>query len=134
GEDGRRYWSLPAARPARSPLVLLLGPGLAAGQPPAPAQTPAAAPAPPPESPLTLDEALALAGANPTITAARLRRAVDQAGIDVARERPNPDARYERSKETPRDALGLAQLIELGGKRGRRIDLAEAVLRTGEAD
>ena len=43
---------------------------------------------------------LALARANTTITAARLRRAVDQAGIDVARERPNPEARYERAKET----------------------------------
>src|SRR5437867_801803 len=68
----------------------------------------AAAPPPPPsstaEEALTLDQAFALAAANNrTITAARLRRAIDQAGIDVARERPNPEARYEQTKETPRD-------------------------------
>jgi cobalt-zinc-cadmium efflux system outer membrane protein len=95
---------------------------------------PSAEPSPGAGVPLTLDEALALARANPTVTAARLRRAVDQAGIAVAREIPNPEARYERSKETPHDALGLSQLLELGGKRGRRIDLAESVARTGEAE
>ena len=99
----------------------------------------AAAPPPPPsstvEEALTLDQAFALAAANNrTITAARLRRAVDQAGIDVARERPNPEARYEQTKETPRQALTASQLLELGGKRGRRIALAQAVARTGEAE
>ena len=96
---------------------------------------PPAAPSPPAEAPLTLDEAFALASANNrTITAARLRRAVDRAGIDVARERPNPELRYEQSKETPHQSLTATQPIELGGKRGRRIALAEAVLRTGEAE
>jgi len=96
---------------------------------------PPAAPSPPAEAPLTLDEAFALASANNrTITAARLRRAIDRAGIDVARERPNPELRYEQSKETPHQSLTATQPIELGGKRGRRIALAEAVLRTGEAE
>jgi cobalt-zinc-cadmium efflux system outer membrane protein len=96
---------------------------------------PPEAPSPPAEAPLTLDEAFALASANNrTITAARLRRAVDRAGIDVARERPNPELRYEQSKETPHQSLTATQPIELGGKRGRRIALAEAVLRTGEAE
>jgi cobalt-zinc-cadmium efflux system outer membrane protein len=121
-----------AGRHARSLLVLLLWPGLAAGQ----------TSAPPPVSPsagseaaaVTLDQALALARANPAITAARLRRAVDQAGIDIARERPNPEARYEHTNELPHDALSVAQLFELGGKRGRRIAVAEATLRTGEAE
>jgi cobalt-zinc-cadmium efflux system outer membrane protein len=121
----------PAGRHARSLLVLLLWPGLAAGQTPAPPSPPAAEPSP---AAVTLDEALALARSNPTITAARMRRAVDRAGIDVAREIPNPDARYERAKETPRDNLSLSQLVELGGKRGRRIRVAEAVALTGEAE
>jgi outer membrane protein, heavy metal efflux system len=87
------------------------------------------------EQRLTLDEAFALAEANNrTITAARLRRAVDLAGIDVAKERPNPELRYEQSKETPHQSLTAAQPIELGGKRGRRIAVAEAVARTGEAE
>jgi len=87
------------------------------------------------EPPVTLDQAFALAAANNrAITAARLRRAVDQAGIDVARERPNPDLHYERAKETPHQSLTATQPIELGGKRGRRIAVAQAVARTGEAE
>src|SRR5437773_11222102 len=105
----------------------------ASPQQPPPAVPPAASQTA--EPPLTLDEAFALAAANNrTITAARLRRAIDQAGIDVAKERPNPDLRYEQAKETPHQALTASQPIELGGKRGRRIALAEAVLRTGEAE
>jgi cobalt-zinc-cadmium efflux system outer membrane protein len=108
------------------PLFLTAAALEAQSQPPA---APAAA------APLTLDEALAQAlEANPTLTAARLRRAIDLAGIDVARERPNPELRYEQSKETPHQSLTAAQLIELGGKRGRRIALAEAVARSGEAE
>src|SRR2546425_5422300 len=105
----------------------------ASPQEPSPAPPPAAAQGT--EPPLTLDEAFALAATNNrTITAARLRRAVDQAGIDVARERPNPDLRYEQSKETPHESLTAAQLVELGGKRGRRIAVARAVARIGEAE
>src|SRR3989475_5471416 len=105
----------------------------ASPQEPSPAPPPAAAQGT--EPPLTLDEAFALAATNNrTVTAARLRRAVDQAGIDVARERPNPDLRYEQAKETPHQSLTASQPIELGGKRGRRIALAEAVMRTGEAE
>ncbi|HEY3120237.1 MAG TPA: TolC family protein, partial [Vicinamibacteria bacterium] len=48
--------------------------------------------------------------------------------------RPNPELRYEQSKETPHQSLTAAQLIELGGKRGRRIALAEAVAKSGEAE
>ena len=106
------------------PLVLL---SPVAGSPQSPAE------APPP--PLTLEAALTQAlSANPTLMAARLRRAIDLAGIDVARERPNPELRYEQSKETPHQSLTAAQLIELGGKRGRRIALAEAVAKSGEAE
>ena len=50
---------------------------------------------------LTLDAAFARAlEANPTIAASRLRRPVDLAGIDVARERPNPEAHVEFERET----------------------------------
>src|SRR5436309_3953998 len=103
----------------------------ASPQAPPPPASPPASPAPP----LTLDEAFALASANNReITAARLRRAIDLAGVDVAREPPNPDLRYEQAKETPHQSLTASQPIELGGKRGRRIALAEAVMRTGEAE
>src|SRR3989454_939056 len=59
--------------------------GASPQEPPAPAPPAASQTA---EPPLSLDEAFALATANNrTITAARLRRAIDQAGMDVASER-----------------------------------------------
>lgn len=98
--------------------------------------TPAAPETPPAsDAAITLEEALALAReANPTLVAARLRRPVEAAGIATARERPNPELRYERAKETPHDAVGLSQAIELGGKRQRRIAVAEAAAHSGEAE
>jgi cobalt-zinc-cadmium efflux system outer membrane protein len=90
---------------------------------------------PPGPSRLALDEALALARVHdPTLAAARLRRPVDLAGVAVAGERPNPEARYEHTNELPHDLWTLAQPLELGGKRGRRVAAAEAALRTGEAE
>ncbi len=85
--------------------------------------------------PLTLDAAFDRAlAANPTIAAARLRRLADLAGVDVARERPNPEARVEFERETPTQAYGLSVPVETGGKRSRRIAVSEALVRTGEAE
>jgi cobalt-zinc-cadmium efflux system outer membrane protein len=87
------------------------------------------------DAPLRLDQALALAREkNPLLAAARLKGAVNTAGLAVARERPNPELRYERAKETPHDSFGLTQVIETGGKRGRRMDLATATVKVGEAE
>ena len=112
--------------------------------PPAPAQMPGppAIPiVPPPQTlpvsgePLTLDAAFArVLTANPTIAAARLRRAISVAGIGVAAERPNPEAHVEFERETPKQDFGLAVPIERGGKRGRRIDVAQAAVATSEAE
>src|ERR1700752_1713131 len=99
------------------------------------AQTPPAAAAPSLQSPLTFESAVERAlSANPTIAAARLRRAIDQASIGVAKERPNPNVHTEFAKETPRQSFGLAVPIELGGKRARRIAVAEATAPVGEAE
>lgn len=88
-----------------------------------------------PEAPITLQEALALAHTHdPTLATARLRRAIDLATLSVAGERLNPEVRYEHTNEAPHDLLGMAQPLELGGKRGRRVAAAEAALRTGEAE
>src|SRR5262245_21193514 len=55
-------------------------------------------------SPLTLLSAFALAEAhNPALIAARLGRAVDLAGIGVARQRPNPEASFEAARDTPHE-------------------------------
>jgi cobalt-zinc-cadmium efflux system outer membrane protein len=95
---------------------------------PARGQTPATAT-------LSLQGAIERAlGANRTLAAARLQRAIDVAGVGVASERPNPEVLYEASKETPRQAIGGTIPIELGGKRQRRIELAHATVAASEAD
>jgi cobalt-zinc-cadmium efflux system outer membrane protein len=92
-----------------------------------------AAPAPP--APFTLDAALAAAEAhNPTLAAARLGRAADLAGIDVARQRPNPEAAFEAGRDTPHESFSLGVPLEFGGKRGRRVELANATLARTTAD
>src|SRR5439155_21054615 len=85
--------------------------------------------------PLTLEAAFDRAlNANPTIAAARLRRAINVAGITVAGERPNPEVHAEIEKETPKQDFGVSLPFELGGKRARRIAVAEATLQVGEAE
>jgi cobalt-zinc-cadmium efflux system outer membrane protein len=84
---------------------------------------------------LTLDEAFTrAASANLALRAARLTRAVSAAETGVARERPNPEARAELERETPKQSYGLAVPIELGGKRARRISVSEAAVRLSEAE
>ena len=86
-------------------------------------------------APLTLGGALDRAlAANPTIVAARLRQGVALAGVNVAREFLNPEARVELDRETPRQSYGFALPIEMGGKRSRRIAVSVAVVRTNEAE
>ncbi len=98
------------------------------------AAIPAAAQPAPAES-LTLHAAMERAfAANPVIAAARLRHAIDLAGVAVARERPNPDATVEIEKETPKQAFGVALPLELGGKRAKRVALSEATVRSGDAE
>ena len=93
------------------------------------------APASEPAAPLTLDEVLAEAlSASPALAAARLGRVEAQARRDIARLRPNPDLNLERTNDLPHDAATLSVPIERGGKRGRRIALAEAQSRRGEAE
>lgn len=91
--------------------------------------------APPPPTPLTLSAALDRAmTSNPALLAARARRAIGTAGVAIAEERPNPEGRVEFDRDTPHQAYTLAIPLELGGRRGRRIDLAEASLRTTDAE
>jgi cobalt-zinc-cadmium efflux system outer membrane protein len=105
-------------------IVLLLAPATLVA-----AQTPS-----PPE-PLTLEAALERAvNLNPVVAAARQRRTVALRELDVARERLNPEARVEVERETPTQAYSLAVPWETGGKRARRIDVADAAIRTSEAE
>src|SRR6185503_10290907 len=72
--------------------------------------------------------------ANPRIIAARLRRPIGIASRDVAAERLNPEVRVEASKETPKEGYTLAVPLELSGKRARRIAVADAAIKSGEAE
>jgi outer membrane protein, heavy metal efflux system len=100
-----------------------------------PAFVSAQAPRPQAAVPLTLAAAIERAlAANQTIAAARLQRPVDVAGVAVAGERPNPEVVYEWSKEVPRQSVGATLPIELGGKRQRRLELANATVAVTDAD
>src|SRR5262245_60524314 len=84
---------------------------------------------------LTLAGALERAmAANPAILAAQGRRAIGTAGVAVAGERLNPEGRLEFDRDTPRQAYTLAVPLELGGKRSRRLAVAEATVRTTDAE
>lgn len=89
----------------------------------------------PPANPFTLQAALAAAEQyNRTLIAARLGRAADLAGIDVAKQRPNPEASFEAGRDTPHEAFSIGVPLEFAGKRARRIDLANATLARTTAD
>jgi cobalt-zinc-cadmium efflux system outer membrane protein len=88
-----------------------------------------------PANPLTLQAALAAADEhNRTLIAARLGRTADLAGIDVAKQRPNPEASFEAGRDTPHEAFSIGMPLEFGGKRARRVDLANATLARTTAD
>jgi cobalt-zinc-cadmium efflux system outer membrane protein len=114
----------PSALKARSILWLLtaLMPSSAAAQPP------------PPDS-LTFESAVELATArNLSVEAARRQRAIREAAVRAARQTPNPEFSAEASRDTPHQAVSLDLPFELGGKRARRVDLANEELTLAELD
>ncbi len=75
---------------------------------------------------LTLQAALDLADKqNLDLAAARQRRAVSLAGIRIAKARPNPTFAATESRDAPHQSLTFDQPLELGGKRERRIEVAQ---------
>lgn len=86
-----------------------------------------AAAQPSPRRPLSLATAFALAERqNLDLAAARRQREVAQAEVGVAAERPNPIANFDALRDEPHEGLFFSQDLELGGKRQRRIELAQA--------
>jgi cobalt-zinc-cadmium efflux system outer membrane protein len=74
---------------------------------------------------LTVLEALDLADKqNLDLAAVRRQRAVALAGIQIAKQRPNPTANFTALRDEPHEGLFFDQPIEIGGKRARRIDVA----------
>jgi cobalt-zinc-cadmium efflux system outer membrane protein len=79
----------------------------------------------PPEK-LTLQSALELAEKqNLDLVAARARHAVAAAGVQIARQRPNPSVNFNALRDEPHEGFWFTQPFELGGKRGHRIAVAD---------
>jgi len=84
---------------------------------------------------LTVQEALDLADKqNLDLAAVRRQRAVALAGIQIARQRPNPTANFTALRDEPHEGLFFDQPIEIGGKRARRIDVARQEGALAEVD
>lgn len=100
------------------------------------AQTPTDTPAPQPAAAgLSFEQIYELAARdNLQVNAVRQRRAVAEADVLIAGQRPNPEfiAGYTRSE--PRLNYSVSQPVELGGKRARRIEVARNELRLTELD
>src|SRR5437660_378237 len=89
---------------------------------------------------LSIDDAVALAlRENPTVRAKQHEYRATQAQEITAGLRPNPTASYSgdqlgSSSVDPQHFWALEQPIELGGKRGRRLDAARAAIRVTAAE
>lgn len=96
---------------------------------PAGAQTPAL------PSPLSFEAALDYATShNRGVEAARRGRAIREASIRAASQRPNPDLGVETTRDTPHQALTIGIPIEFGSQRRRRIDVAREELSLADVD
>ena len=75
---------------------------------------------------LNLPAALDLAEKqNLDLAAARQRRLVARAGVQIAKQRPNPTFTFTALRDEPHEGFFFDQPLETGGKRGHRIDVAE---------
>jgi hypothetical protein len=76
---------------------------------------------------LSLQEALDIATQqNLDLVAARLRQAISEAGVQIARQLPNPTVSFAAARDLPHESLLVDQPLELGGLRGRRVELARS--------
>jgi outer membrane protein, heavy metal efflux system len=90
---------------------------------------------PPSTGALTFNAALDLAmSRNLGLAAARRQRAIREAAIRAARQIHNPDVSAEITRDTPHEVLSFSVPIEIGGKRGRRVDLAKEELGLADID
>src|SRR4051794_1640286 len=86
-------------------------------------------------TPLTFDAALAYAATrNLAVDAARQGRAIREAQIHAAGQRPNPAIGAETTRDTPHQTLSLDLPIEIGSQRRRRIEVAREELTLSDVD
>jgi cobalt-zinc-cadmium efflux system outer membrane protein len=72
--------------------------------------------------------------ANLELRVARQQRALALAGLTTARQLPNPTLGFTAARDTPHEGVSLDLPIELGGKRGKRIAIAQEEQRSTEID
>ncbi len=111
------------------PLSVCAGAGVAAGQ------QRSAAPIAPAAGTFSYQAALDLATArNLGLAAAMRQRAIREAAVRVARQYPNPEFSFEASRDVPHEVVSLGFPIEIGGKRARRIEVAQEELSLADID
>ncbi len=87
------------------------------------------------ENALDLKTVLATAEAsNLELRAARQQRAITIAGLTTARQFPNPTVAFTAARDVPHEGVTLDLPIELGGKRGKRIAVAQEKQKSTEID
>jgi cobalt-zinc-cadmium efflux system outer membrane protein len=88
-----------------------------------------------PAIPLTFDAARSYAEThNLAVDAARRGRAIREANIRAAGQRPNPAIDAEVTRDTPHQTLTFELPIEIGSQRSRRIDVANSELLLADVD
>jgi cobalt-zinc-cadmium efflux system outer membrane protein len=119
-----RRWTVAAGL-----LVIAGWSSLAAQQPTQPV------PVPPPAGAVSYQAALDLATArNLGLAAAMRQRAIREAAVRVARQYPNPEFSFEASRDVPHEVVSLGFPVEIGGKRARRIEVAQEELSLADLD
>jgi cobalt-zinc-cadmium efflux system outer membrane protein len=131
----------PALAPTQTPAPT---PSPTQAMPPAP-NTPQATPPPPQTTPPSLPDSSAgglsfeqvfehAARDNAHLRAVRARRAVAEAGVRIAGERPNPEFNAAYTRTAPRMNFTVTQPVEIGGQRARRLEVARNELRLTDFD
>ena len=86
-------------------------------------------------TPLDMRAALAMAdSSNLDLRASRQQRAIALAGLSIARQFPNPTLSFSAARDVPHESVVWDQPIEIGGKRGRRIEVARQEQKVTEID
>ena len=84
---------------------------------------------------LTVAAAIELAEKqNLDLVAARAQRAVALSRVRIAGERPNPTLSFGAARDTPHETALIDQPLEIGPKRGRRIEVARQESALTDAD
>ena len=94
-----------------------------------------AQPVQPVPTPLSFDAARSFADAhNQGLDAVRRGRAIREAAIRAAGQRPNPDIGAEWSRDAPHQTVTLDVPFEVGSQRRRRIEVAQGELALADLD